>query len=425
MDYSLDAVLSELPLPLPFCSVRIQYSGAPGSVIAQVSSVDERQDLVVDARAANEGDAWTGSGANPWHLDQQTQSFLFLTDESDKPARIGFVVTANGVRYDLMGLLLAAHETRLIDLRNLRDAQIPDPDGHRIPASASDGSINWIRLDNVPVAGRLVVIRRRGGVASNYDCTPCSCPDIFISLSVSPSSATILANATTNFGDTAVYEDCNGTLYRYPETPGSGWASGNTSVATVSDGTATGDGGGTATIYATYGDYERYSYDNVTDSCNCSLDGSDTASASVTVQKPTFVLYGSVTCPTHWCPAGYNNVPEKDITYQVLDQNGYAIQRAGMAVQESLFNFSGSCSGANPTPGTASTTGYGTFPDRIWICCQPSSNCTKSWNQDFTVDGYPVQVTTGLPNGLTGAKNLISGGCSNGQGSCPVDTPTP
>ncbi|MGH9395309.1 MAG: hypothetical protein ACRD18_00445 [Terriglobia bacterium] len=30
-DVSLSAVMSELPLPLPFCSIRIQYSGAPGS----------------------------------------------------------------------------------------------------------------------------------------------------------------------------------------------------------------------------------------------------------------------------------------------------------------------------------------------------------------------------------------------------------
>jgi hypothetical protein len=49
--------------------------------------------LVVDARTMNEGDGWSGSGANPWHLDKQTESILFLTNESDKPARIGFSVT--------------------------------------------------------------------------------------------------------------------------------------------------------------------------------------------------------------------------------------------------------------------------------------------------------------------------------------------
>jgi len=39
---------------------------------------------------------------------------VFLTDESDKPARIGFSVTADGVHYYLTTLKLAPHETRAI-----------------------------------------------------------------------------------------------------------------------------------------------------------------------------------------------------------------------------------------------------------------------------------------------------------------------
>ncbi len=56
VDFSLAAVLNQLALPVPYASVRIQYSGRPGSMIAQVASVDESQDLVVDARTANELD---------------------------------------------------------------------------------------------------------------------------------------------------------------------------------------------------------------------------------------------------------------------------------------------------------------------------------------------------------------------------------
>ena len=82
--------------------------------------------MVIDAAVANEGDDWRGSGANPWHLDKETESIVFLTDSSDKPARIGFSVTAGGVHYYLTTLKLAPHETRAIDLRKLRDAQQPD-----------------------------------------------------------------------------------------------------------------------------------------------------------------------------------------------------------------------------------------------------------------------------------------------------------
>ena len=51
------------------------------------------------APVENEGDGWAGSGADPWRLDNQTESVLFLTDETDKPARIGFSVTAQSVPF--------------------------------------------------------------------------------------------------------------------------------------------------------------------------------------------------------------------------------------------------------------------------------------------------------------------------------------
>ena len=57
------------------------------------------QGSVVHAPVENEGDGWAGSGADPWRLDNQTESVLFLTDETDKPARIGFSVTAQRVPF--------------------------------------------------------------------------------------------------------------------------------------------------------------------------------------------------------------------------------------------------------------------------------------------------------------------------------------
>ena len=61
VDYSLAAAISQLPLPLPHCSIRIQYSGIPGSVQAQVTSVESRSNLVIDGHVQNEGNGWTGS----------------------------------------------------------------------------------------------------------------------------------------------------------------------------------------------------------------------------------------------------------------------------------------------------------------------------------------------------------------------------
>jgi hypothetical protein len=176
-DIALDTVFGQLPLPLPFCSIRIQYSGPPGTVIGEVSSIEQRGDLVIDSRVTNEAD-WLGmSGAHPWHLDEETESVLFLTNAGDQECPIGFMVQAGGVHYYLTDLRLKPHETRAIDLRKLRDAQLTDFKGNKIPAAATAGSVLWGRADNVPVMGRLVVMQRHKGMASNYTCgTGCACP---------------------------------------------------------------------------------------------------------------------------------------------------------------------------------------------------------------------------------------------------------
>ncbi len=56
----------------------------------------------------------SGSGAHPWHLDNETDSILFLTNMGDRQARIGFHAQANGVHYFLTRLNLNPHEKRAI-----------------------------------------------------------------------------------------------------------------------------------------------------------------------------------------------------------------------------------------------------------------------------------------------------------------------
>lgn len=250
-DFSLAAALNELPLPLPFCSVRIQYSGAPGSAQAQVSSVEENNNLIVDATPQNEGDGWAGSGANPWHIDPNTESVLFLTNMGDKPSRIAFEVTANNVHYYLTQLVLSPHETRAIDLRALRDAQTPDLKGNRIPANATDGSVNWVRADLVPVTGRVVVINRNDGAASSFDCCTGNCPSSDESMYFSNAPATIdVGSSNLQLAPVINDEDCNNNWYfidgGYNDCT---WTDSDTSVATVdSTGWVTGVAGGATTI---------------------------------------------------------------------------------------------------------------------------------------------------------------------------------
>jgi hypothetical protein len=265
-DIPLDSLPGSLPLPLPFCSIGIQYSGSPGSVIGEVSSIEAKGDLVIDSRLANERDGWVGSGAHPWHLDEETESILFLTNMSEKSARIGFDMVAGGVHYYLTRLKLKPHETRPIDLRKVRDEQKPDLKGNKVPASATDGSVVWTRLDHLPVMGRLVVLQRHKSMASSYDCYICDCAPDFFDLDLDPAAIAILVYESILFeGEAWFREHCN--QYQWPYNVDASFQSLNPPVATVTtEGTATGQSGGTATIKALYTDY-YYTYDHVLIDC--------------------------------------------------------------------------------------------------------------------------------------------------------------
>jgi hypothetical protein len=182
----------------------------------------------------------------------------------------------------LTSLKLAPHETRAIDIRQLRDTQVADFKKNQIPAGAADGSVNWTRLDNVAISGRVVVISRSGAIASSYDCCYCSCPPTFAYVNISPYSIDLVPNGYVACSASAVYQDCNGNNTYNDVTGGATWWSSNPSVANM-DGSVWGqvDGyaAGSATIYASWHDC---TYDQSGGPCFCQVQTS-TGSASATV----------------------------------------------------------------------------------------------------------------------------------------------
>jgi hypothetical protein len=253
-------------LPLPFCSIRIQYSGPPGSAVGEVTSLESKGDLVIDSRLANERDGWAGSGGHPWHLDEETESVMFLTNMGDKPARIGFDVVAEGRHYYLTKLQLQPHETQAVDLRKLRDAQKADFKGNKIPAAASDGSVIWSRLDHVPVMGRLLILQRHKGLSSNYDCHICDCPPDYADLALDPVSMSLFVNNTMWNEAFGMYQEHCNQYYWWGYVEGA-YTSNEPVIATATvDGLVKGRSGGATSIRSSYTDY-WYTYSSTLQDC--------------------------------------------------------------------------------------------------------------------------------------------------------------
>lgn len=395
-DISLDdVVVSQLPKPVPYGSIRVQYSGAPGSAVVEVSSVEQNQNLVVDSKLGDPNDPMTASGINPWHLDDHTEAVLFLTDAGDKPARIGFQIQAKGVHYYLTDLKLSPHETRLIDIRKLRDMQKPDFKGNIIPADATDGGIFWVSLDKAPAVGRLLVIDSHKGISSNFDCgCTAHCPKGFQSLSISPTSATLPVGNTQQFIVTETYSDCYGNPYGYDVTNTSDWTTSNFSAVTVnSTGLATAIGVGSATITGQYSDY-WYTWSNALQEC-APHPLTLSASAPVVVQIPTYFFSPSAvqtSLPQVCVDQGYTGYV-LDVSYYVADADSARISKSGMTPGELV---DGVWHDDYATPTT--TRSDGSFDDTPVGSCYGTSGhfCAPGKSQSFrvTINGIVYSIST-------------------------------
>ncbi len=325
----------------------------------------------------------------------------------------------------------AAHETRAINLRSLRDAQIADFKTNILPAGAADGVVTWVRLDNLPVMSRLMVIRRGQGMASSYDCCICSCPNSFQAVEVPNNGGygfAFLPGAAENFSATAVYVDCNDAPYYYDVTDVATWMSSSTSIATVetygdsSPGLMTAVAGGQTTISAFYWD-AQYTYDYSSGSCQATQ-VQENGYCPITVQVPTSLKYigtvsqGAITSCT--VTINGNNYPgagwTREITWQVLDQYGQPILYSGLQPSDSLANAGGTNTCAFPASGgktgTGNTGSNGEFPDTYSICstaCVNGGSCQSTENQSWTVSG------TALTSDVKKVVYTCSGITINGQ----------
>jgi hypothetical protein len=303
-----------------------------------------------------------------------------------------------------------------------------DFQGALIPARASDGSVLWIRLDPVPVMGRLVVLRQKSGVASNYDCLTCPCCAEYTGLRIDPSTVTLVPGETQQLTAMAEFLDCNMNPSYLNVTGSSSWSSDKTSVATVSNsnpkGRVTGIGPGTADIKATH------SHQSCNHTLPCdpqSIPGE--AHRTVKVQRPGFVKVVSNSCGSLQCNIGgiVFSTPLRALRYQVLDQARSSLKLAGMVISEYNSNYTEQgCNSLPPDNGwwLTDVNGWMVGQDGIATCsltCYQGGSCTASWNQRFEVShgpSFPVSVINGV---LEGSKNLNSTSC----GTCPVVTPVP
>jgi hypothetical protein len=240
--------------------LELEHDGAPGSVIAKALSMGAGGTLVfrvplVDAALAS------GTGIYPWSLADGRTAIVYIKNATAEPRDYTLTLAFPGGSYVLGLKTLGPRQTMALNLRNLRDRQIPDVYGHVIPPQVSAGKAHWSMkgAQQHVLVGRLEVVDFARGWSMTASCGAC-CPNSLYDAFMSPGSLTGYSDGGWTFHVYLAETNCFGSTLPWYPLSFSYFSSTDSTVATVNNsGQVQGVGPGFASIESTvYGEV----YDN-------------------------------------------------------------------------------------------------------------------------------------------------------------------
>lgn len=155
-------------------SVDILNSGSKGSLIGALNGVDENSGMTYDVPLRDSGGPRNLSGAYPWRLDGDVSTIVSITNVTALDSQFVVQINYPGGPYLLDPQTLPAGGTTIFDLRQIRDQQIPDRNGHTIPRSVQGGQFRWFIRSGGHLIGRAEMLSVSRGISSSYSCgNPC------------------------------------------------------------------------------------------------------------------------------------------------------------------------------------------------------------------------------------------------------------
>jgi hypothetical protein len=260
--------------------------------------------------------------------------------------------------------MLAPDEQMLVDFGKLIRNQVPDKNGHVLPPDLTSGAYRLRDLEHNPLGalyeGKVIVDKTYGHAA--YGCGVCCGPDAPV-MAFDP-----LAVSIDDYADQQVQalNSCGGGVQDFTD-DFSTWWTGDTAIATANKNSIHGVAAGTTNHYAE-SDPMYWGIRKAFNSCPISRPQT-TAGTKVQVPTSLHVVSSSPIPLTNvaGCLATDYGIAI-NIHYQVLDQNGGALQSSAMIPQEKLLNES--FNGDPP---------FNPFPN--WVNIAPNS-CQSSSSTD-------------------------------------------
>ena len=357
--------------------LKIESSGAPGTLIAEVTSIDRNGTLCVDVPLADIGSGFIGTGAHPFHLDGDSQAVLHLKNLGAKPTTAIVQVLYDGGEFSPELIRLRPDQSVGVDLRQFRDSHDKDVHGHQLPVDFATGQVQWFQHGKESVVGRLVASSPSLGLSASFACGGVCCPPSFYSFDVTPGSLDGIPE--DEFGLTMTETDytCGQFYGPFNITGYVTCSSTDPSVADAYGTTVEMVDEGTATINI---DHWAATFERTNFECDSGCEPNCVETDNLLRDALTTL----VRTPHHLVvvldgPSDCADVYERLIKYRVVDRNGSTITRP-ISLKEHYISVSQTtCGNAQPEPSPCSI-GYvivpsGEFFDHLSTCYDPGGTC--------------------------------------------------
>ncbi len=235
--------------------LEIEYTGAPGSVIASAASVSQSGNHVFALPLKDPQGGMSSTGGYPWFINEKGSTVVFIKNTTEKPQKFHLDVVHSGGRWGSNLRTLAPGQTFALDVRAVRDSQEKGSGGNAIPLDVTVGHVSWSVYGvatNKTLIGRAQTVDFTKAIASTYECQ-CPCNATYSNARLVPSSVTGVPGDTQQFLPQQQNTDCLGNPTEWFDVFGVSFSSDNPSVATINtSGLGTAQESGTTNIRASW-----------------------------------------------------------------------------------------------------------------------------------------------------------------------------
>ena len=211
-------------------SLKVSNSGAPGSLIGSIHSIQDQSGLSYETPLRDTGAVRAMTGSYPWKVTNDFTTLIYITNVSDQEAEFMGEINYRGGRVIIDPRKLQSGETAVFDMRKVRDEEMADSDGRKVPREVSSGQFKWsVRGETKGkhlLIGRAEMVSRSQRISTSYSCTD-PCPPWYGAEMTPYPPPTVFVNSTGNatIKETAFYDS------GYQSGPYSVWADWSISAA--------------------------------------------------------------------------------------------------------------------------------------------------------------------------------------------------